>query len=107
MKILFAGLWHLSSGTAACLADLGFDVTGWDPDLEVVKKLSTGKAPVFEPGLDELLARGIQAGKLHFTNSAKQAASAKEFMWVTFDTPVDADDRADDAWVKRQVKILV
>jgi UDPglucose 6-dehydrogenase len=106
VKIGVAGLWHLGSVTAACLADMGFDVTGWDPDSAVVKKLSTGKAPLFEPGLDELLTKGIQAKRLRFTDSPKPAVDATDFLWVTFDTPVDAQDQADDTWVKRQIKIL-
>jgi UDPglucose 6-dehydrogenase len=106
MKICVAGLWHLGSVTAACLAEKEFDVTGWDPDPEVVKKLSAGTAPLFEPGLTELISKGIKSGKLHFLDSAEQAAKSAEYLWITFDTPVDDEDRADYAWVQNQIRSL-
>ena len=49
------GLWHLGSVTAACLAEVGYDVLGVDPDASVVAELARGRAPVSEPGLAELL----------------------------------------------------
>jgi UDPglucose 6-dehydrogenase len=106
MKICVSGLWHLGSVTAACLADKGFDITGWDPDPVVIKNLSASKAPIFEPGLNELIAKGIQTGKLHFSSSAEEAVRGADILWITFDTPVDDEDRADDTWVKNQIKSL-
>ena len=92
------GLWHLGSVTAACLAAAGSDVVGVDPDRAVVDALARGHAPVFEPGLDELLAAGTSAGRLRFSTDPQALAGAGQ-AWITFDTPVDAEDRADVAWV--------
>jgi UDPglucose 6-dehydrogenase len=90
------GLWHLGSVTAACLAQAGHQVLGVDPDAEVIAALTQGHAPVFEPGLDELLADNH--ARLRFS-SDQQALAALHRAWVTFDTPVDEDDGADSEWV--------
>jgi len=103
MKICVYGLWHLGSVTAACLADLGFEVCGLDPDKANVEALSKGKAPLFEPGLDELITKGLASGKLSFSDDAYSALSGADFMWVAFDTPVDDKDRADVAYVSSNV----
>lgn len=105
MKIAVAGLWHLGSVTAACLADAGHDVLGFDPDAKNIASLNTDKAPVFEPALDALIAKGRTAGKLSFSANRRDVADA-DFIWVTFDTPVDDDDVADVDAVKSEVCAL-
>ena len=64
MKITVLGLWHLGCVTAACCAR-HFQVTGLDPDATNVAALRRGKAPLFEPGLDDLIRHGLDAGRLH------------------------------------------
>src|SRR5579872_5263292 len=100
MKIAVAGLWHLGSVTAACLAKNGFQVTGWDPDPGVVEKLNQGQAPLFEPGLNALVAEGLGRKRLQFSADPAEAVSDADLLWIAFDTPVDAEDHADTAWVK-------
>ncbi len=98
------GLWHLGSVTAACLADAGCEVIGVDPDPESVAGLRACRAPVSEPGLDELLARNAQ--RMSFACEPHALADAR-CAWVTFDTPVDDDDNADVEWVlARAVELL-
>jgi UDPglucose 6-dehydrogenase len=87
----------LGSVTAACLAR-HHRVTGLDFDETVVTGLRQGRPPLHEPGLDALLAAGIASGRLDFSTDAVSAASA-DVLWVCFDTPVDAEDRSDVAWV--------
>jgi UDPglucose 6-dehydrogenase len=94
MKVAVVGLWHLGAVTAACLAKGGHDVIGYDPVPETIAYLQTGRAPIFEPGLEDLLATGLAKGNLTYT-ADKQALSAAEIIWVTFDTPVDHNDIAD------------
>jgi UDPglucose 6-dehydrogenase len=103
MKVCVQGLWHLGSVTAACLASVGHDVVGLDADANTIAKLGNSEAPLFEPGLDQLLAQGRDAGRLRFTTDASAAADA-EVLWVTFDTPVDEDDKADVEFVLGEVK---
>jgi len=94
------GLWHLGSVTAACLAAAGHSVIGLDFDRATVAKLAAGAAPIAEPGLDALLHQ--HAERLAFTSDAAAAAEA-DVLWVTYDTPVDAEDRADVEFVITQV----
>jgi UDPglucose 6-dehydrogenase len=103
MRVAVLGLWHLGSVTAACIADAGHRVTGWDPDNRTVQALADGKAPVAELGLPELLASGLAAGTLDFTTDLRTAAADAEIAWVTFDTPVDDEDQADVDYVVGQV----
>jgi UDPglucose 6-dehydrogenase len=104
MKVCVKGLWHLGAVTAACLASIGHQVVGLDGDPVVVGGLRLGKAPLFEPRLDELLATGLQAGNLSFTSDRNDALLDSEVVWVTYDTPVDHDDRADIEFVLSKLK---
>ncbi len=104
MKVCVQGLWHLGSVTATCLASVHHDVVGLDADKITIDSLNQGKAPIFEPGLDELIVKGITAGKLHFTTDRTEAVSKAEVLWVTFDTPVNDDDQADVEFVMNQIK---
>ena len=104
MKVCVQGLWHLGSVTAACLASIGHEVVGLDPVALTVATLGQGKAPLFEPGLDDLIQAGIASGKLMFSSDAAQAVSGAEVLWVAFDTPVDDEDQADVAFVQNQIQ---
>lgn len=101
MIVLVHGLWHLGSVTAACLAAAGHEVIGLDDD---VAQLREGKAPIAEPGLDELI--GKHRERLEFTTDPAAAARA-DVAWVTFDTPVDADDNADVQFVIDRVSKML
>src|SRR5258708_3414707 len=92
MKVCVVGLWHLGCVTAACLADAGHDVIAIDPDPELVAQLRQGTPPLHEPGLAELVRKGLAAGRLRFETSGAFAAGA-DIVWITFDTPVDDNDR--------------
>jgi UDPglucose 6-dehydrogenase len=94
-KICVVGIWHQGAVAAACLADLGFQVVGVEQDEGRVQNLNVGKAPLFEPGLDELLSKGIQAGNLSFTTSLKEGLSETPNIFIMFDTPVDENDEID------------
>src|SRR5271170_7023334 len=94
MKIVVHGLWHLGSVTAACSAK-HFQVVGLDFDAANVAKLNFGKAPLLEPGLDELIAAGIASKKLSFTTDAKIACANADILWLCYDTPVNDNDESD------------
>ena len=98
MKVCVLGLWHLGSVTAACLASVGHEVTGLDSNSVIVEKLRKAELPVSEPGLDDLIREGINAGQLKFTSAAEIAISSAEVLWVTYDTPVDKNDPAKGYW---------
>jgi UDPglucose 6-dehydrogenase len=94
VKVGVAGLWHLGSVTAACLAEAGIEVVGID-DEAVVAGLAAGRAPLFEPGLDDLIAAGLASGRLRFSTALPAVLADLDVLWMTYDTPIDDDDRAD------------
>lgn len=67
MKLAVAGLWHLGCVTAACLAKGGHQVIAYDPQTDIVTQLQSGHAPIFEPGLKELLAEGVANQQMTYT----------------------------------------
>jgi UDPglucose 6-dehydrogenase len=95
MNVCVLGLWHLGSVTAAALAALGHQVVGFDFDAPRVAELNAGVAPVFEPGLEDLIRRGLASGRLRFSSSLAEATRDMEVLWVAYDTPVDAHGNAD------------
>ncbi|SHH64788.1 nucleotide sugar dehydrogenase [Bradyrhizobium erythrophlei] len=104
MTVCVYGLWHLGTVTAACLASRGVATVGLAETLAAAAELNAGKAPLFEPGLDALLAQGLQAGTLSFTHDIAAAVSLADLLWVNFDTPVDDDDVADVGYVLDRVR---
>lgn len=94
-KICIIGCWHQGVVGAACLADLGCDVLAADPDPARVSGLSQGRAPLFEPGLDDLLAKVLAAGTLRFTANISEAVKGRTLVFLMFDTPVDENDQSD------------
>ena len=105
MKLAVYGLWHLGSVTAACLAEAGFATLGLDSDSATIGTLTRGVPPLFEPGLEKVIRAGLASGRLGFTTDAA-AVTDCGIVWVTFDTPVGEDDRADDQAVMRAVERL-
>ena len=98
MKITVLGLWHLGTVTAACCAR-HFQVTGLDFDAGNIAKLNSGKAPLLEPGLDDLIAAGLAANRLSFTADPAAACAGTDVLWVCYDTPVNENDESDVAAV--------
>ncbi len=107
MNVCVVGLWHLGSVTAACLASGGHQVVGLDFDIETIHNLQDGKAPISEPGLDDMIQSQLKEGQLQFTTDIKTALSEAEIIWVTYDTPVDDEDRADVDFVVQRIERLL
>jgi len=105
VRVAVVGLWHLGTVTAACLASAGHEVVGIDFDAAVVSALNAAKPPVREPGLEELVTAGLANGRLSFSTDAHDTAGA-EVVWITYDTPVNADDQSDSGFVIDQVTRL-
>jgi UDPglucose 6-dehydrogenase len=104
VKVCVQGLWHLGTVTAAALASVGHAVAGLDYSTEVIAKLKLGEPPLFEPGLKELIAEQMAAGRLRFEEDPQAAASDAEVLWVAYDTPVNEDDVADIDFVIGRVE---
>jgi UDPglucose 6-dehydrogenase len=88
------GLWHLGSTIAACWAKLGYRVRAVDLDAGVVRALSEGRPPIYEPRLQEAIRSGLAAGVLAFSTSVETLRDCR-FVFVAYDTPVWDDDTSD------------
>lgn len=95
VTISVIGTGYLGVVRAACMADLGHTVIGVDTDASKIAALSTGHAPLFEPGLDELLARVLPTGRLSFTTEIADAASA-DVHFICVGTPQRSGEYAAD-----------
>ncbi|GCE44088.1 UDP-glucose/GDP-mannose dehydrogenase family protein [Rhodococcus sp. USK10] len=87
MRCTVFGTGYLGATHAACMAELGHDVLGVDIDPGKVAKLSSGEVPFYEPGLAEVLRRNIDAGRLHFTTSYREAAEFADLHFLGVGTP--------------------
>ncbi|MFD7854244.1 UDP-glucose dehydrogenase family protein [Streptomyces microflavus] len=96
MKLTVIGCGYLGATHAACMAELGHDVLGMDADLGKVQLLNSGRAPFFEPGLDDLLARHTASGRLRFTASYAEAAQFGDLHFIGVGTPQQPDGDAYD-----------
>ncbi len=81
------------------------DVTATDVDPSTLALLNSGKTPIFEPGLDGLLAEGVAAGRLSFAD-ADDAVAGSEVLWLAYDTPVADDDTPDITFVRARADEL-
>jgi UDPglucose 6-dehydrogenase len=89
------GVGHVGLVTAACMAELGHDVVGMDDDASKIEALDAGRIPFFEPGLDDLVASGVEAGRLRFTGDGADAVGHAEAVFICVGTPRRADGSPD------------
>ena len=102
MKVAVFGLWHLGCVTAGSLANIGHEVKCLDYDQDIVDNLKQGILPIYEPGLQEL----FDNNNISFhTNPAD--ISDCDFLWVTFDTPVDDLDIADLGFLHSNIESVL
>jgi UDPglucose 6-dehydrogenase len=90
-QLTFLGTGYLGATYAICYAELGYEVVGFDPDVDKIEKLSKGEVPFHEPGLDELLRKNLAAGRLRFTTSYQEAADFGDVHFVCVGSPQRAN----------------
>src|SRR4030042_4464142 len=95
MKIAVMGAGYVGLVTAVGLAEFGHTIIGTDKDFEKIEKTSRGTAPIYEPGLDELLKRNLAKGTLTFTSDVGRAIRDAEVIFVCVGTPQDENGRPD------------
>lgn len=98
-KIAVIGTGYVGLTTSIGLASLGHDVIGLDIDPDKINSLNSGKLPIFEPGLDEVLNQVLQANKLIGTTNIQQAIENSDFVFTCVPTPQDEDGSADLSYV--------
>lgn len=94
-KVCVIGLWHLGTVSSACLAELGYQVVGVEPDLPKAGNLRRGIPPLFESGLAELMETHLASGRLRFTSDLSDGTAGASYVLIAFDTPVDDQDDPD------------
>jgi UDPglucose 6-dehydrogenase len=94
VKIGVIGIGYVGLVTSACFAEMGNTVTCVDTDEEKVQKLNRVELPIFEPGLDVLVARNHKEGRLQFTPSLADAVSGSEALFIAVGTPPSGDGTA-------------
>ena len=99
MKITIVGTGYVGLVTGTCFAEMGTDVCCVDVDEKKVDLLRKGVSPIYEPGLDEMLKRNIQKGRITFTNSLKEVLEGSEVVFTAVGTPPDEDGSADLKYV--------
>jgi GDP-mannose 6-dehydrogenase len=92
-KITIFGLGYVGCVTAACLADLGHDVTGVDTDAHKVRSVNEGRAPFSEPGLKELVAANVSAGRLRAVADAAEGLADADLAMLCVGTPSEPSGR--------------
>ncbi|WP_328521976.1 nucleotide sugar dehydrogenase [Kribbella sp. NBC_00359] len=104
MKVAVFGLGYVGSVTAACLAANGHDVWGVDVDTAKVGPITEGHSPVVEPGLDELVAEGVTAGRLHATTDPRLALERADVSLICVGTPSTPAGSTDLTYIRRAVR---
>ena len=94
-KITVVGVNYVGLVTAACFADLGNQVTGIDIVPEKIERLRQGIAPIYEPGIEELLQRSLKAGRVSFTTSYEEGLKDADFVFIAVGTPEAPNGAAD------------
>ena len=99
MKIAIVGTGYVGLVSGACFAEMGLDITCVDIDAEKIEGLNAGVIPIYEPGLEELVRRNVEAGRLHFTTDLTECLPHVEVVFSAVGTPPDEDGSADLKYV--------
>ena len=100
MRITMIGSGYVGLVSGACFSDFGHDVVCVDKDARKIAALEAGKMPIFEPGLDHLVARNVEAGRLSFTTDLAAGVSGADAVFVAVGTPSRrGDGHADLSYV--------
>jgi UDPglucose 6-dehydrogenase len=100
MHIAVIGSGYVGLVTGACFAEFGVDVTCVDVDAEKISQLSLGNTTIYEPGLDQLVKKNLQAGRLRFTTDSRSAIQQSLVIFLAVGTPPTADGSADLSYVE-------
>jgi UDPglucose 6-dehydrogenase len=99
MKVTVVGTGYVGLVSGACLAEMGNDVLCLDVDAEKIAVLESGGIPIHEPGLDQVVARNVAAGRLHFSTDVERGVAHGKLQFIAVGTPPDEDGSADLQYV--------
>jgi UDPglucose 6-dehydrogenase len=103
MKITVVGTGYVGLVTGVCFSEVGYDVTCYDIDERKIAMLAQAKSPIYEPGLEEMMARNQDEGLLHFTASAAEAYCKPDFIFMAVGTPEHEDGSANLEYLNNAV----
>lgn len=106
MRITVFGTGYVGLVTGTCFADEGNQVICVDIDEQKISALNNGEIPIFEPGLEELVERNTQAGRLEFTTDMEKGVSHGEVIFIAVGTPEKDDGSADLGYVNEVAKSI-
>ena len=92
MKIAMIGTGYVGLVSGVCFSDFGHDVICVDKNAEKIAQLQAGQVPIFEPGLADLMAKNVQAGRLSFTLDLAQAVAGADAVFIAVGTPTRRGD---------------
>ncbi len=95
MKLTIVGTGYVGLVTGACFAEMGNDVLCVDLDAGKIDSLRQGHIPIHEPGLEDLVHRNAEAGRLHFTHDVVEGVQFGTLQFIAVGTPPDEDGSAD------------
>ncbi len=99
MKITVIGTGYVGLVTGACMSDVGMDVVCVDVNKAKIDNLNQGILPIYEPGLDAIVARNVAAGRLHFSTDISASIQGSEAAFIAVGTPPGEDGSADLQYV--------
>lgn len=99
MNIAIVGTGYVGLVSGTCFAEMGVDVTCVDIDCKKIERLLHGEIPIYEPGLEEMVRRNVDAGRLHFTTDLASCIDSVEVVFSAVGTPPDEDGSADLQYV--------
>lgn len=99
MKIAIVGTGYVGLVSGACFAEMGLNTTCVDIDKQKIDGLNNGVIPIYEPGLEELVKRNVEAGRLHFTTELASCLNDVQVVFSAVGTPPDEDGSADLKYV--------
>ena len=99
MNIAIVGTGYVGLVTGTCFAEMGVDVSCVDIDRDKIEKLRRGEIPIYEPGLEDMVRKNAEAGRLHFTTDLASCIDDVEIVFSAVGTPPDEDGSADLRYV--------
>ncbi|MCK4252203.1 UDP-glucose/GDP-mannose dehydrogenase family protein [candidate division WOR-3 bacterium] len=101
MKVCMIGTGYVGLVSGTCLAEIGHEVICVDNDKKKIDILKKGSIPIYEPGLEELIAKNVKAGRLDFTTSIKEGVEKSLFLFIAVGTPPKDDGEPDLSSVEK------
>jgi UDPglucose 6-dehydrogenase len=99
VKITVIGTGYVGLVTGTCLAEVGNEVLCLDLDAKKIETLRAGGIPIYEPGLEDMVQRNVEAGRLSFTTNIEESVAYGEIQFIAVGTPPDEDGSADLQYV--------